>query len=429
MVNPKNSACGIIPRMSKDEFPRSVSNDIRETPGEHRPSSREAGIRHSTFAFTLLAIEFLDEFVFGAREAAWPLIRSDLGLSYAQVGMLLSLPNVASNIIEPFLGILGDVWKRRVLILGGGVMFALAVLLSALSQSFVALLLAFILFYPASGAFVSLSQAALMDTDPARHEHNMAHWTFAGSLGVVTGSLALGATATVGLGWRGLFGLSALLAVILVMAAWRFPFSNSQPESERLTLKDGMMNAVRALRRGEVLRWLTLLMFSDLMLDVLLGFLALYLVDVVGVTPAQAGLAVAVWTTVGLVGDFLLMPLLERVRGLSYLRVSAVIEFALFTTFLLAPGFWVKLVPLGLLGLFNAGWYSILKGRLYTSMPGQSGTVMALGNIFGWVSSFIPLMLGWVAQQFDLRVTMWLLLLGPVALMAGLPRESKETSR
>jgi FSR family fosmidomycin resistance protein-like MFS transporter len=55
-------------------------------------------------------------------------------------------------------------------------------------------------------------------------------------------------------------------------------------------------------------------------------------------------------------------------------------------------------------------------------MPGQSGTVVALGNIFGWLSGFVPLVLGWVAQAFDLRATMWLLLLGPVALMVGLPR-------
>jgi hypothetical protein len=30
--------------------------------------------------------------------------------------------------------------------------------------------------------------------------------------------------------------------------------------------------------------------------------------------------------------------------------------------------------------------------------------------------------LGLVAERFDLRATMWLLLLGPVALMVGLPR-------
>ena len=43
-----------------------------------------------------------------------------------------------------------------------------------------------------------------MDTDPARHELNMARWTFAGSLGVVAGPLALGGTALLGLRWRGL---------------------------------------------------------------------------------------------------------------------------------------------------------------------------------------------------------------------------------
>ena len=41
------------------------------------------------FIFIFLVIEFLDEFIFGAREAAWPLIRDDLGLTYAQIGLLL----------------------------------------------------------------------------------------------------------------------------------------------------------------------------------------------------------------------------------------------------------------------------------------------------------------------------------------------------
>src|SRR5688500_14857310 len=88
------------------------------------------------FTLTLLAIEFLDELAYGAREAAWPLIRDDLGLDYAQVGLLLGLPNFIANFIEPFIGILGDVWRRRALVLGGGVVFGLAFLLMAFSESF-----------------------------------------------------------------------------------------------------------------------------------------------------------------------------------------------------------------------------------------------------------------------------------------------------
>jgi FSR family fosmidomycin resistance protein-like MFS transporter len=398
-----------------------ASRPARNDPGR-RATRRSSAAK--ALVLTLLAIEFLDEFVFGAREAAWPLIRADLGLSYAQIGILLGVPNVIGNLVEPFIGILGDVWQRRALIVGGGVAFALALLLTAVSRDFLLLLASFILFYPASGAFVSLSQATLMDADATRHERNMARWTFAGSVGVVAGPIALGAATTLVLGWRGLFLAFAGLTLIPLAAAYRV-----QPASKQRALEDtspgfraGIAGAVQALRRVEVLRWLALLAFSDLMLDVLLGFLALYFVDVVGATPTQAGMAVAVWTGMALLGDLLLIPLLERVRGLRYLRLSAAVELVLFPIFLLAPGMWAKVALLGLLGLFNAGWYSILKAQLYSAMPGQSGTVMAVGNVFGLAGGLIPLGLGLVAERFDLVVTMWLLMAGPVALLIGTPR-------
>ena len=97
-----------------------------------------------------------------------------------------------------------------------------------------------------------------------------------------------------------------------------------------------------------MLRWLSLLECSDLMLDILLGYLALYFVDVVGVTAPQAGLAVAVWMGVGLLGSLVLIPLLERMPGLRYLRISAALALVLFPAFLLVPGFGPKMARLGL---------------------------------------------------------------------------------
>ena len=95
------------------------------------PRCRPRALRGTAvFALTLLLIEFFDEFVYGAREAAWPLIRTDLAMTYAQIGLLQSLPNLIGNLAEPSLGILGDVWKRRVLILGGGLAFALALVVN-----------------------------------------------------------------------------------------------------------------------------------------------------------------------------------------------------------------------------------------------------------------------------------------------------------
>jgi FSR family fosmidomycin resistance protein-like MFS transporter len=376
-----------------------------------------------------LLIEFLDEFTFGAQQAAWPIIRDELGLTYVQIGLLFSVPTLVSSVVEPILGILSDGWKRRLLILGGGVLFAASALLVAISHSFLPLMMAQILFFPASGAFVSLSQAALMDAEPTRHEQNMARWTLAGSVGVVMGPLALGAAMLLGLGWRELFAIFGLLALILVTIAWRYPFPNNHTgehdQAPLLALRDGLRGALDALKRREVLRWLALLGFSDLMLDVLLAFLALYFVDVVGVNETKAGLAVAVWSAVGLLGDLLLIPLLERMKGLVYLRASAAIELALFVALLLAPIFWVKLILLGLLGFFNSGWYAILQGRLYTSMPGQSGAVLAVTNVAGLVIGQAPLLLGIVAQHYGLGAMMWLLLAGPIALLVGLPRKGE----
>lgn len=372
-----------------------------------------------------LMIELLDELVGGVLVGAWPLIEQDLRLSYVQVGLVLTLPNIIASMIESVLGIWGDMGQRRPLILGGGIGFAIALLLISLSQNFTLFLAGFVLLAPSSGGFVNLCQATLMDLDPTRHEQNMARWVLAGSLGNVIGPLILAGAIALHQSWRGAFLLLAMLTGLLLVMLWRYPITSVDAPGEAqptTSFKDGFHNAIAALKRASVVRWLTLLQFSDLMLDVLAGFVALYFVNVVGADTAQASLAIAVWLGFGLLGDFLLVPLLERVRGLSYLRVSASLVLCLYPTFLLVPHLTTKFAILGCLGFLNAGWYSILKGQLYTAMPGQSGTVMTLSNLFGLVGSLAPLGLGFVAQQIGLGSAIWILLVAPVALLVGLFR-------
>ena len=376
-------------------------------------------------AFVYLIIEFLDELVFGVNAAATPLTRDDLILSYAQIGLLLSIPGLIANFIEPFMFILGDVWKRRVILLAGGTLFAVSLALTSLSNSFFVLLSSFILFFPASGMFVSLSQASLMDLEPSRHEQNMARWTFAGSLGVVVGPVLLSAMLVSGLGWRPAFGFLSGLAFLILLLAWKripAPGNSDDPLPQLVSVLAGLRQTFSALRNRNVLRWLVLLEFSNLMLDVLYGFLPLYFVDVAGFTMVEAAASVAVWTGVGLLGDFLLILLLERVNGLVYLRWSVLVELTLFPAFLLVPIPWLKLVIVGAMGLFNAGWYAILKANLFSTMPGQSGITQALDNVSGMFGTLLPFGIGLAAQAFGLGSAMWLFLAGPLALLLGLPR-------
>jgi FSR family fosmidomycin resistance protein-like MFS transporter len=297
----------------------------------------------------------------------------------------------------------------------------------------VLLLAAYTLAYIGSGAFVGLAQAALMDAEPDRHEQNMARWTAAGSLGVVTGPLVLGAGLWLGGDWRIVFGLLGVITFALVAFAWQYRFpapqsaaADTEADDPAPSFRQSFRNALGALRKREVWRWMILLEFSNLMLDILLAYLALYFVDVVGLSEATAVLAISVWTGVGLIGDLLMVALLERVKGLAYLRYSAVIELVLYSAFLLVDSLALKLVCLALLGFFNAGWYAILQAQLYSTLPNQSGSVVALGSVVGLLSSILPLTLGWFADQWGLAAAMWLILAGPISLLVGLPRGNVE---
>ena len=81
----------------------------------------------------LIAVEFVDEFEFGLREAAWPSIRTDLDMSYLLVGLVLGLPGVIIGPFESVLGVLGDTKQRKRIMVVGGFFFALAILLMAVS--------------------------------------------------------------------------------------------------------------------------------------------------------------------------------------------------------------------------------------------------------------------------------------------------------
>ncbi|NEZ67549.1 MFS transporter [Leptolyngbyaceae cyanobacterium CCMR0082] len=373
-----------------------------------------------------LIIELLDELVGGVLDPAWPLIRQDLNLSYGQVGLLLALPSTISQIIEPIFGIWADMGHRRRLIIGGGMGFAIALFLLSFSQDFTGFTLGLMLLGPASGSFVNIAQATLMDLEPTRHEQNMARWTLAGSLGNVMGPLILAVAIALNQGWRGALFILAVLSGLMAVLLWRSPNLfrlTSSPEARKVhSLNHGFRNAISALKRPNIVRWLTLLQFSDLMLDVFRGFVALYFVDVVNTNATQASFAMAIWLGFGLLGDFLLIPLLERVRGLTYLKVSVILVLCLYPAFLLVPSLTTKYIVLGCLGFLNAGWYSILQGQLYTAMLGQSGSVITLSNLFGLIGSLAPLLIGVAALYIGLGNAMWILITAPIALLIGLLR-------
>ena len=93
------------------------------------------------------------------------------------IGLLLGLPHFIGVLVEWALMLLGDTRLRKSLVIGGGLVVVLALVLIGGGTSFAMLLAGMVLSFPASGAFVTLAQAALMDIHSGREPHMMARWT------------------------------------------------------------------------------------------------------------------------------------------------------------------------------------------------------------------------------------------------------------
>src|SRR5689334_708958 len=309
--------------------------------------------------------------------------------------------------------------RRRLVILGGGIVFVFTLLAVASARSFAVLLAAFVAFYPASGAFVSLTQAEIMDAWPDRQAQLMARWDLAGAAGAVAGPLLLTAVLASGGSWRvGYLVLAGISALIWLGALLRGrPQQDGRAaaaeaeEAEQRPWTARVAEIGAALRDWRTLRWLLLIEVADLLVDVFTGFLALYLVDVAHLTPAVAALAIAIRLGAALAGDAALIVILERVSDLTVLRVSAA------AAALLYPGVVPKLVVLAVLSAATAPWYPVLQARLYGSLPGRSSVAVTLSSAAGLAGGLGPLAVGLVAQSFGLSWALVGLVLVPLAVL------------
>ena len=387
-------------------------------------SSLLHGLSSLTFLFIL--IEFFDELNYGVGNVALPAIRTDLGISYIQVGLLLGLPGILNTFIEPVLMLLGDTRFRKHIILGGGLAIILSLVAIAGTRSFSLVLLGMVIGFPASGAFVSLSQATLMDLNPRREPQMMARWTVAGSVANLIGPLVLAGGFALGFGWRWAYFGMALMCLVLVAVTWLrkippHPRLELPHQSEHLAhiLLGGLW---QALRNPHLMRWMVLLQFSDLLLDVLTGYLPLYFTDVAGFSVAQASLMVSVLMLAGLISNIVLIPILERFPGRKLVRISAGVTGILYAVWLLVPWLWAKIGLIILIKLVTLGWYEVLQGEAFATVPGRSGTVMAINSVIGLLGGGISFFIGWVAAQAGLPAAMWILLIGPISLVLFVPR-------
>jgi predicted MFS family arabinose efflux permease len=374
----------------------------------------------SLLRLALLSTTLLDEIVSGFPIVGLPLVRDQLNLSYAQIGLLLSIGGIVAIVLEPMVNLLSDRTPRRYWILGGLLTLALTFILAGNAPNFIVLLLAFALISPASDAALGQSEATLIDQNPQNSTQTMTHWTLMGAIGDLLAPLTVTLIVSMHMGWSALCWLGSILWLAVAGVIWsqRFP-RPTHPSASDSTPQTPLLAGLReALRDPVLLRWATLSLIPAMVDEVFLGFVALYLHDVLHANQATIGLILAIQMGGALFGLFVLDRLLlphfkphSLLTGLAWLALTGMI--GLLTT----RSLWFAAAALFVINTATAGWFPIAQGQAYLRFPGRAGTVRTVNSLLGAPLVALPWFVGVVAGQFGVVAGVGMLGLAPILVL------------
>ncbi|MBA2284545.1 MAG: MFS transporter, partial [Ktedonobacteraceae bacterium] len=315
----------------------------------------------------LLSVELLDEIVSGFPVIALPLIRTQFGLSYSQVALIFSVGALSAMLLDPIISIVSDRGSKRWWVAGGLLGLALSDFARGSAPNFAWLLLAFACGTPAGSTAVGLAQASLIDLAPGESTRSMTRWTVLGGVGDLLSPMVVAALVGIGLGWPALCWLAGTIWLLaaLVVASQRFPDTRDETGSAEVVPYRDLLKGMReALRDTQLLRWGVVALVTSMLDEVFVGFVALYLHDVLHVNPALIALIMTVPMIGGLLSLLLLGRLLRRYPARAILFWLALI--ALVGVILLLSGrtLWLAIVALFIISVGAACWYPLAKGAM-----------------------------------------------------------------
>ncbi|GAC1302086.1 MAG: hypothetical protein NVSMB27_42260 [Ktedonobacteraceae bacterium] len=374
----------------------------------------------------LLSMGLLDEVISGFPFVGLPLLRDQFGLSYEQVGVLFGVSALSGMILAPIINLLSDRRSKRWWILAGLLGLVLSFVLMGSAHHFDLLLLAFILYSPAGDAAVGLSQAVLIDQAPQNGTRTMTRWVLMSSIGDVLSPLTVALIVTLHLGWPALCWLGAALwlGATLAIGPQRFPNPHGAADNNHIPSDTNVWTGLReALRDPTLLRWAALALIPTMLDEVFLGFVSLYLHDILHASQEAISLILTFTLAGALLGLFALDRLLKSMAipprrlllWLVLLSLFGVIGLLTTRSIVLAA------CALFVISLGAAGWYPIAAAEAYARLPGRSGTVRAVLSLGAPFEVALPGIVGFIAGRFGLLAGVGLLGLAPMLMLMLLP--------
>jgi MFS family permease len=354
----------------------------------------------------------------------FPAMAKDLGLGYEALGLASGALGIAWGLCSTVFGPLADRRGRRVILLPALVVFSLMAGFTGAVNGLLFLLVLRTVMGAAEGAFLASSVAAVADASaPQRRGLNQGLQLSAFPLlGFGLGSVIATQLLTVLPSWRWVFVIVAVPGLLLAAILWRVL-------REPAHLAGAAPTAGTATPARAPVPWSTVLASRNVRLAMLSLVCAMsgifvlgsmvpsYLVDHLGLPPAQMGLIMSALGVGGFIGDAAVGAASDRLgrKPVSIgCFVLAVASLVLFTRTGANP---LQLyVTLTLVSLFCFGLLSIMTGPVATEavppalVASAIGLVSGAGEIIG--GGLVPVAAGFVAGAHGIQNVFWVSFVG-----------------
>jgi MFS family permease len=360
-----------------------------------------------------MLVDLADELFSFLPAGAMESIRADLGLSYAQAGVVLAMLS-AGGFLGMFAKAAADFVSRRVLASVGALLYGLCLLAFGLAGSFWVLVAAAFLWGAASDAFLYASQLALSELAGDDLDDTLARTNLLGSIGDLLGPAVLSIAVFTGVGWRPVFVVSAVLMVVYAAVLARQPLPPPRPDGGATpwSIARDVVADRRVWALAVAMGLLTAL--DDPFVGFLIGGLEERGVSA-GTATALAGSIV-----VGSVAGFASL----AVKGASLRARAAVVGAALMVAssivLVVVPSVPVVAAAGVAFGVGIAFVWVVLQAAVLRMRPGQAGTTEAVVSALATFELAIPPLVGVAADAVGLPVAMWCYVACSVVLLVVL---------
>ncbi len=339
-----------------------------------------------------------------------PLLTKELGLSYAQVGLLMTgraLLGAGGNVVTSIVADLGG--RRRGLLIGSVITVSLCYVGLGLATELSTVILFGSLAAMASNAWHPPAMALLGERFPTRRGYALGWHGTGANLGQTVSALVVGALLVV-LPWRQVLYVNVLPGLLMgVLLIWYLPRLDDDRLSRQAKKYWGQLRQ-GLLQNPALLKVAVLSVLRSMGQQGLETFLPLYLAYELDFSPTLVGLGLALKTFSGSLLEPLSGMISDRIGRKPILFISLLLSAVTIWGLTLASGVLVPLLFMALIGLLHVSLRPIIFAFAMDVTPpgiGAStvGFVFSANQLF---SSLSPVIIGYLADLYDLRIAFYI---------------------